>query len=88
MNWLILTPLIALTAAVALLISRGRAGAGRGPLQLKPVLGAMTGVVMGAVVVALNHDLVPDQVEIGLVVVLFFCAAIALTLVAFELVRG
>jgi len=48
----------------------------------------MTGVVMGAVVVALNHDLVPDQVEIGLVVVLFFCAAIALTLVAFELVRG
>lgn len=88
MNWLIVVPLIALAAAVALLVSRGLRGAGGRPMQLKPVLGAMSGVVMGALVVALNHDLVPDQVEIGLIVVLVSCTAIVLTLVAVELVRG
>ena len=87
MNWLIVLPLLSLMAALAVLVARGRVGSG-GPTRLQPVLGVMTGVVMGTMIVALNHDLVTDEVEIALALVLIFATVIALTMVAFEFVRG
>jgi Na+/alanine symporter len=65
-NWFIIVPLAVFFVVGGLLIARTRGSILGRHLPVQTFGGLLIGVVAGAFVIALNYDIVPDEIEIAL----------------------
>lgn len=66
MNWFIIVPLAVFFVVYGLLLARTRGSILGRHFPLQMFAGLLIGVLAGGFVIALNYDIVPDEIEIAL----------------------